>query len=243
MKSFYSLISYDYDYLLKSIASYYTIADEIFLGLDESLLTWKKNKFDIKYSFFTALEKLDISKKITIVKDNFHKYDEPMKNETDERNILSNKCAGKFIIGVDSDEIFLNALEFDTWLNNQNKDFDNDFLCTWKTVYKTFNNTLLICLPHEPALLGTCHKNSYIKARMTNYPQVQSPLNVLHYSWGRTEDEIRTKVNNWGHADEFNGEKHISVWNSLTIDNYKNFKNFHPLGLKNWWHSLEKIEL
>jgi len=227
--------------MLNSIVSYYDIADEIILGLDESFLTWKCNRFQIDDCFYDKLKVIDKDKKIVIVKENFHKHANPMQNETEERNFLSSRCNGKFIIGVDCDEVFLNAKEFDDWLDSQLETFDFDFLCTWKTVYKVFGDNMLVCNPYEPALLGTCHKNSYVKARMTNNQQVQSPLRILHFSWGRTEVEIIQKLNNWGHANEFNVEKHLTLWRAVNLDNYKQVVNFHPLGLKKWWKSLEKI--
>lgn len=118
MKSFYSLISYDWKYLLESIQSYYMIADEIILGIDESNLTWKKNEFKVENEFYDKLNIIDKDKKCKIIKGNFHLYDNPMQNETYERNVLSNHCNCRFIIAVDSDEVFLNAIEFDNWLKN-----------------------------------------------------------------------------------------------------------------------------
>jgi len=241
MKSFYSLISYDWKYLLESIQSYYMIADEIILGIDESNLTWKKNEFKIENEFYDKLNVIDKDKKCKIIKDNFHLYDNPMQNETYERNVLSSYCNGRFIIAVDSDEIFLNVIEFDNWLKNKDNTFDLDFLCTWKTVYKKIGDELLICVPHETALLGTCHKNSYIKARHTGFKTVMSPLIVLHFSWGRTEDEIKTKMKNWGHADDFNSNEHLNIWKNVTLENYDKLKYFHPLKLKSWWQGLEKL--
>jgi hypothetical protein len=243
MKSFYSLISYDYNYLLDSIVSYYSIADEIFLGLDKNRLTFKKNKFEIDDVFFERLKEIDKQKKISIIEDDFCKYDNSMQNETYERNILSSKCNGKFVVAVDCDEIFLNANEFNNWLDSQHEDFCYDFLCTWHTVYKRFDYNLLICKPYEQAFLGTCHKKSYIKARSTKYRKVMSPLKVLHFSWGRSEYELRQKLSNWSHSEDFDIEKFILIWNSVTLQNYKEITNFHPLKIKKWWKNLELINI
>lgn len=239
--SFYSLLSYDFRFLLKSIESYYNIADEIILGVDNELLTWKKNKFFITEDFYNLLEKLDTEKKVKIFKENFHIYDNPMQNETFERNYLSTKCKNKFIIGVDCDEYFLNSEVLFNWIQELKENFEEDFTCLWKTVFKSIEKDLLICCPNEQGLLGTCHKNSYIKARNTNFKKVQSPLEVLHFSWGRTEEEVRQKLLNWGHANDFNTNKHLDIWKKVNLENYQEIKNFHPLGLKQWWQKLEKI--
>ena len=64
-KSVISLISYDAEYLPKSIRSYYNYVDEIVLGLDENRTSWSGNKFTFdEEKLFKELGEIDGDNKI-----------------------------------------------------------------------------------------------------------------------------------------------------------------------------------
>lgn len=240
--SFYTPIAYDYEYALDSIKSYYKIANEIILAIDEDLISWSNKKFDISSEFFDKIKILDIDKKITIIFSNFHKFQEPLRNDTFERNYISELCKKEnYIIGIDSDEILLNAEEFRDWI--QNFDISFDITCQWMTVYKKFNNSLLITSPLETAEIGTNLRSSCVKARITKNRTKLSPLKVLHFSWGRTREQILQKLQNWSHSRDFDLNNYMKIWDYVTLENYKELKNFHPLKLKNVWQKLELMDL
>jgi hypothetical protein len=65
---------------------------------------------------------------------------------------------------------------------------------------------------------------------------------LLHWSWGRTPAEVRQKLENWGHSGDFNIEKFFSQWESVTLENYTQFRNLHPLNPP-LWERLELVKL
>ena len=223
--SFYTPIAYDWKYAVKSVASYYDIADEIILAIDKDRISWSNYRYDevVNFSKFC-----DPNKKIKIVEENFHRYSSPVENDTYERNFISSLCKkDNHIIAIDSDEILVNAAEFKAWMNNTNPDFD--ISCTWTTVYKLFDQKVLVTKPNETAVIGTNLRNSYRKCRITNNKCVLSPLQILHYSWGRTREEVVQKLKNWTHSNDFDVDEYMKIWDSVTLDNYKSMKYLHPL--------------
>jgi hypothetical protein len=60
----------------------------------------------------------------------------------------------------------------------------------------------------------------------------------VHHSWARDPEEIRLKLNSWGHNSDFNAESYLKLWNATDENNYKYMHNFHPLG-PNFWKSME----
>jgi len=244
--TFYTPIAYDYKFSFATILSYYDIADEIILAIDKDRISWsrKKYEFDSKV-FFQKIEIIDVDKKIRIFEENFHIYDEPIKNDTFERNCITTICKKEnYIVGIDSDEVLLNQKEFFDWMCLENPNVD--ISCHWYCVYKKFKEKLLITLPNETAAIGTNLRNSFQKCRCTklkNYLPILSPLKVLHFSWGRTRKEIEQKLLNWGHSQDFDVKKFLETWESVNLENYKEKINLHPLRIRNWWKTLELVEL
>jgi len=243
--SFYTPIAYDYRYSFATVLSYYEIADEIILAIDKDRISWSRHLYDFNSDiFFEKINSIDIDKKIKIFEENFHIYEKPIKNDTYERNLISDVCKkGNYIIGIDSDEILLNPKEFIDWINFSKPEID--ISCHWLCVYKTFKDRLLITLPNETAIIGTNLRNSYKKCRTTNssLTSILSPLKVLHFSWGRKRNEIEQKLFNWGHSEDFDTKSFLNIWDSVNLNNYKTKINLHPLKIKNWWKSLELVEL
>lgn len=236
--SFYTPIAYDYIYAFSSIISYYDIADEILLGIDKDRVSWSKKKYDFDEEIFSSkIKQIDKDKKIKIIEGDFHKTI-PILNDTNERNYISTLCKkDNYIIGIDSDEILINPKEFKEWLDSQDK-FKMDVRCMWHSVYKSFGTNFLITTPLEPAIIGTNRRNSYKKCRLTNCYAELSPLQVLHFSWGRSREEVIQKIENWSHSSEFDRNGYMKLWDKVTINNYKQFTYLHPLGLKKWWVKL-----
>jgi hypothetical protein len=237
-------ISYDYKYAFNAIARYYNIADEIFLGLDKDRISWSGHKFDFDTNaVMDFIKKIDIKNKIKLIEDDFHLFPNgkiedtkpylsiPFKNETYERNHLSLLCKpGNWVLSMESDEYMLNPLEFKTWLDGVGDDVE--FRAKWIFVYKTFGDKYLITTgtPELPDM-GTKRRGEFYCAR-TIYPNgnyIQSPLDILHFSWGRTREELEMKFKNWGHSDSFDTKKYLEMWDGVTLDNYQNYSNLHPL--------------
>ena len=243
--SFYTPISYDYKYSLPTILSYYKIADEILLAIDKDRISWSKNKFAFDECFFDEIKKIDVENKISIVEGDFHSLDSPIQNDTNERNFITTVCKkDNFIVGIDSDEVLLNPNEFLEWLNVSNPHF-SDVSCMMSSVYKAFGKTLLVNYPKESVVIGTKSTNCYKICRNTKNASLMSPLKILHFSWGRTRQDILQKLSNFGHSKDFNIDDYMKIWDNVTLENYALKKELHPLlkCRKHIWLSLEAVNL
>jgi len=243
--SFYTPISYDYKYSLPTILSYYKIADEILLAIDKERITWSKNKFDFDEMFFDEVKSIDVEQKITIVEADFHSLDSPIQNDTNERNFITTLCKkDNFIVGIDSDEVLLNPEEFLTWTNTNNP-HHKDVSCMMSSVYKSFGKNLLLNYPKESVEIGTKLVNSYKMCRKTKLASLMSPLNILHFSWGRTRENVLQKLSNFGHSKDFNINDYMRTWDGVNLENYTTKKELHPLlrCRKFLWLSLELLNL
>lgn len=241
--TFYTPVAYDYKLAYATIMSYYDIADEILLGLDESRISWAGKKFEFDDGFYDTISAMDKDKKIKIIEKNFHTYKNAIDNDTCERNYLTCRSVpGNYHIGIDSDEILLNPKEFLDWLKKTSvSPFDVD--ATWYTVYKSFGDKLLVTNPLEPARIGTRLRGKYRKCRVTAQRGIMSPLKMLHYSWGRKREEVVQKLENWSHTNDFNCKEYMVTWDSVNLENYKEKKNLHPLKIKQWWKSLDVFDV
>jgi hypothetical protein len=242
--SFITLLAYDYRYSYMALRSYYDLADEIILGLDVDRLTWVQQPFEVDADELkTFIADIDHQGKIRIVEGNFHSAGHPMTNETVERCRLSEHAApGNWVVQIDADEILLNGPEFRDWLllNNPTQ-LDVDGRC--HSVFKVFGHQVLVVQPPtEPVPVATMLRGQYIAARRTRQQRVMSPLQVLHFSWGRTSAELRQKLRNWGHAKDFDTQKFFDFWESITLDNFAQAKNFHPFEGP-LWSSLTRAEI
>jgi hypothetical protein len=241
--SFYTPIAYDYKYAFAAVKSYYNIADEIILAIDKDRISWSGIKYDFDDILFnTTIKEIDTNNKIKIIEESFHKTGSPITNDTNKRNEITKQCSGEIIIGIDSDEILINANEFAEWLKSYTS--KDDISCHLMTVYKSFENKLLIAMPLETTVIGTKLRNSYKQARNTSNRTMLSPLKLLHYSWGRTEQELKQKLYNFGHSNQFNIPKYFGMWKNTTLDNYASKRFFHPLGPRQSnWRYLQLFDL
>lgn len=233
-------IAYDYRYAFAAIKAYYPIADEILLGLDNERITWSGKPFDFDAAEFERfLAIIDTRKIVTICEGNFHRFEKPIDNDTAERNALSLMAQpGNWILQIDSDEVLLNAPEFKKYLEETNPE-DKLVIARLLNVFKTFpspegDKILLIEPPRECAFVGTKLQGNYHIVRYTGQDGANSPGIFLHFCWGRTPAELRQKCENWGHSQDFDVEKYLAFWDSITLDNWQGPKDFHPLDPKMW---------
>ncbi len=245
-KSVISLISYDAEYLPASIERYYNYVDEIVLGLDSDRLTWNNNKFSFDEStLYSQLSAIDGDNKIHIVEENFHGNNIAIQNDNYERNFLKNQCSYDWILSIDADEILLNAKDFFYRfcpLVSQYKQ-KVDICMTWVTPYKIIGDTtLLITNDDGSPFFGenqgvmTSNLNTYTYARWTNisaagHNRILSPGILLHWSLARSDNALKQKITNTGHSDLISTDPFYSIWQSVTLDNYKTMKNFKTSGL------------
>jgi len=232
--SFITLLAFDYRYAFNAIRSYYDIADEIILGLDADRISWTGHPFYIDLVQIQAfMQQLDRSGKMRIIEGDFHSLEKPMANETNERNELSRHCApGNWVVQIDSDEVLRNAAEFKHWLLATNP--PGAVSAAWISVFKQFGDQALVISTSEITPVATRLRGQYVNARWTKEPSTTSPLQLLHHSWGRTPDEIKQKLQNWGHARDLDIDAFYKMWDSITLKNYQQVRNFHPLDGPRW---------
>jgi SAM-dependent methyltransferase len=241
--SFISLIAYDYEYLIRSISSYYDIADEIILGLDEDLVSWSNLPINIdKNKVKNDILAIDCDNKIKIIESNFHSQGKPMKNDIYERNFLSKLCKdNNWIIQIDADEAISNGEEFQNVIEDSDPNFQ--LTCNWILLFKKISTEKYIKLnDNESCSIATKLKGQFVRGRETNQSIKQLPIKIIHCSWCRTEDELYTKLKNWRHSQDFDVDKFFQIWKSINEYNYMHFYNIHPL-YPNFWPSLSLINI
>jgi hypothetical protein len=257
-KSVISLISYDAHYLPKSIERYYNYVDEIVLGLDKNRQTWSKNSFSFDESLlWSELSRIDGDKKISIVEEDFVQSDVAIENDNYERNFLKNECSNDWIFSFDADEMLVNPKHFFYEFCPLVEDYrdTHDICMTWATPYKEIGDTTLVIAEEDGSpFFGenqgvvTSKNNTYTYARWTNQSaggtnRILSPLVALHYSLCRKSEDLHQKIHNIGHSDIVEEDPFYKIWTQVTMDNYKELKNFKTSGLGGaQWPSLEPIE-
>lgn len=244
--SFITPIAYDFRFATSAIKSYYHIADEIILGVDQDFLSWSKIPYpSIDKQIGLFLECHDPEKKINVIYGDFHSYPTPLENDTAERTQLSLYCRNwdNWVVQIDSDEILMNPDVFKAWIERVKP----NGLCIYArliNVFKVFGprDALVVDPPTEWAAVATRLHGEYERCRQTKQDCVMSPLNLLHYSWGRRPEELLQKLQNWGHSDNRDWQEYLDFWQSVTLENYEDVKDFHPL-TKGKWKKLNHIYL
>lgn len=228
------LLAYDWRQALGSIASYYPIADEIVLGLDRDRVSWSRKPFRMDVAAcLAALRRLDRERKIRVIRGDFHAASAPMLNETAERRALAAACApGNWILQIDADEILLNPRPFADWLRAYG--WKRQVLARWTTVFKVIGRAaLVIDSDAEWIPVGTLDPR-YTEARNTREWAVRSPLELLHFSWGRSDAQLQAKLKHWGHSRDFDTTALLKLWRQVSLSNYRRYRDFHPLDGPLW---------
>ncbi|MBT3588957.1 MAG: hypothetical protein HN507_09935 [Flavobacteriaceae bacterium] len=233
------LVAYDYDLLKISIPLIYENATKIVLALDKNYQTWSGNYFKVGDSFFEWIEQIDINKKIIIYKDVFYLPENTaIQNDTRERNLLAKEMGEGFCIQLDADEFVLDFKEMVTFLNKHEKKLSGTKkyqVCAYlNDVYKETENGFLFVKEVSPFYMGTNQPN-FVRARKNkNQQKWYIPFAVIHLTWGRSAEELKFKLENWGHNIDFDTKKYFDFWNSINEINYKDHKCFHPFNSKSW---------
>lgn len=234
------LMSYDYEKLKYSIPPVYNEADAIYIALDKDQRTWKGNSFQIDDTFYTWLEAFDTEHKITIYKDDFYvsKMD-AIQNDTRERTMLSEQMGiGNWLVQVDADEIFLDFKNFVRTLRAYDHFLDQPekqpiqiagFLIN---IYKYLEQGILYVNEPTKVMLATNYPN-YKRARNTKQRVIYTDNVLLHECLSRTEEELKFKLENWGHSHQLN-EEFFPKWKKANETNYKELKDLFYMDPKIW---------
>ncbi|HLU81350.1 MAG TPA: hypothetical protein VK010_04685 [Flavobacteriaceae bacterium] len=235
------LMSYDYPKLKNSLPPVYAASDAIFIALDENLKTWTGQNFQVENEFFDWIKKFDRDHKITIYRDNF--YDpklSPIENDNRERRMLSEKMGlGNWLIQVDSDEYFLNfenfvkdVRKYDRFLDNPEK--NKIQIAAWLlNIYKYVDDGVLFVDKPTRGVMATNFPN-YRVARNTRQRIVYTQNLLLHETVARTETEILTKFENWGHQHQIDLEGFMEKWRKVDSSNYDEYRDFFYIEPEKW---------
>lgn len=237
-----SLVSYDYRFLLSTISRYLSHVDEVVLGIDSEGLTWSGEPFAIPGSFFDQLRRLDQRPpKIRLASQPFYSASRsPMENDVAERNALSLEVQeGNWIVSIDADEYLVNPSEFFGFLRQGETDGDVCVEGQWITVFKDLGGWLLVVAAGPDGLLerfpiATLQRGAFRQSRWTEARPVLSPCVALHYSWGRQEEDLRQKLLNWSHSQDFDVRSYFEFWRGINETNYATIRNFHPIWPTMW---------
>lgn len=235
------LASYDYDYLFTSLECIYEFVDQIVISIDRKRKTWSGNDFFIENDFFEKIKEIDKKKIIEIYEDDFYiDYLTPMQCETRQRDLTLKKLNRGWKIQLDVDEYIYDFPELKKFLNKYwyltlfPKITPIGFIGSLVTLFKV-NNDEFYYIDNKEYFQFITNQNFNTKAR--NNAQIFtyfSGINVIHQSWARSEDEIYTKIKNWGHRDDFDTMNFFNFWKNLNSHNYVNYLNFHPLAPQLW---------
>ncbi|MFK7781392.1 hypothetical protein [Psychroserpens sp.] len=234
------LMSYDYEKLKYSIPPVYKEADAIYIALDKERRTWKGNAFEVDASFFVWLDEFDTENKITVYIDDFFIPElDAIQNDTRERTMLSEQMGlGNWLVQVDADEIFLDFKNFVSTLRKYDHFLDAPekkpiqiagFLIN---IYKYLDNGILYVNEPTKVMLATNHPN-YKRARNSKERIIYTDNVLLHECLSRSEEELKFKLENWGHSHQLNDE-FFPKWKKANETNYKELKDLFYMDPKIW---------
>lgn len=235
------LMSYDYKLLKNSIPLVYPEADSITIALDKDLRTWTGEKFEVEERFFGWLKSFDTANKINIYRDDFYDHNlNAMENEVRERKMLASKMGiGNWLIQIDSDEYFVDFKSFTEELKLRNRYLNNpernqiQIAGYYINLYKYTADGLLYVSKSRNQKFATNFPD-YVVGRNTRKRVIYIPSLVIHESLSRSEDEIRKKFSNWGHAHQVNVDEFLRKWRKVDQSNYDQFENFFYLEPELW---------
>jgi len=232
------LISYDYEFIKMSLPQVYPYATEIYCAVDSDGKTWSGTNFKISDEFWEWLNEYDTEKKIVVYRDHFFVEGlSPMDCDTRERNMLA-KAMGPsdWYIQIDSDEYFEDFGLFVQKLKSFNASVPTTINCRVITLFKHLpSGYLVIDKSFETLSFATNNpvynvaRNNTIGNQIVDWPDV-----VLHQSWAREPEEIKLKLKNWSHKDDFNTDSFFNLWSVIDEYNYSCLQNFHPLNSTTW---------
>lgn len=235
-------VAYDWQYAPQAVAAIRDHVDEIILGVDSARMTWAGNSFSIDVPELLARCESD---KVHVIEGDFHDSPSPSENELRERNYLRARAKHPWIMQVDADEY----LEFRSDLRAlvgamAGRAEPIQGFGTWVTVMKTFGDWALVVHPPSEAfpLISQRVVPLHAGRHAGSKAAVMTDIRALHWSWGRTRDEVRQKLENWGHARDFDTSRFLEWWDGLSLENYQEQRDFHPLSGPTW-KSLRKVRV
>lgn len=244
------LLSYDYQYLPICLSSIYKSSDKITLAIDKQRLTWNGKKYAFDEGFLKEILANDPDHKISVYEDDFAIKDlPPIECEKRERRMLRDfmqmEAEDAWHLQIDTDEYFVDFDGFVTYLHQIEKHYNKNITVypRARTIFKIDSHGLILAIDDGErgyfpvASVGGCR---FLPAQDEIILKV--PFYVLHQSWGRTDEEIKFKIENWGHTRDFDTNAYYEFWKSVNKYNAKYIRDCHPLRVTSGWNRLKYEE-
>jgi len=163
-----------------------------------------------------------------------------MENEVYQRNRMAELMGREgWHIQLDCDEYFLDFASFVRYLRGRGGENSRpvNICCPLITLYKRVHEGFLYVrsTPKTREYLPTATRHpEYEYGRRNGHFNVYTNFIILHQSWARDEEEVLLKLANWGHKNDFDGEKYFQLWKGTTKSNFELVKDFHPMQPWRW---------
>lgn len=228
------LVAYDYEMLKRSLPTVYRPADKIVLAIDKDRKTFAGENFTIPSSFFDWLKDVDKENKVTVIEESFFVPGlGASEADTRARNILAKAMGeGGWHFQTDVDEYFIDFAGLVSELKKTEHLYSNKKVTLeayWSLIFKQTDKGFFVVNNPEKFALITNHP-VYLHHRY-NADNEHYTLDhlILHQSWGRGEEGLKKKLNNWAHRIDFDTASYFNFWKSVDTDNYKYIHDFHPI--------------
>lgn len=246
-------VAYDWELLKKSLPRVYHAADSICLSIDVNRRSWSGKPYEFDNDAFRSwVQSIDVLNKINIYEDNFSVEGlSSIENDNRQRSLMAKYMGpGGWHIQVDSDEYFLDFAGFVSYLRNMipspaGNEKPINVCCNWLSIFKKTSNGYLIVdnakTTWETMPFAT-NSPEYLNARRNSHFNHISPFFVVHETWARDEEQLKQKMDSWGHDSDFGDKQgYFSFWKNLDKSNYQQVRDFHPLQ-GNVWNRLRFVE-
>jgi hypothetical protein len=240
------LVSYDYELIKNSLPPVYEYADKIVLAVDKDGKTWSGNSITIAETFWDWVKDFDMQHKIEIYKDSFYVEElTSVQNDTRERNMLGKYMGeGGWHVQIDADEYFIDFGAFVDYLHelDRTKKHVDCIIQEWLLLYKKLPTGYLLIKGNGGQTPIATTRPDYICCRIIAHSKkAWYPQRIIHDSWARSEEDLLTKLTNWGHNKDFNTRGYFHYWKAINEKNYMFARNFHPYASPETWGELDYI--
>ncbi|MBT1686725.1 hypothetical protein [Dawidia soli] len=242
-------VSYDWEFLKRSLPPIYDHADKICFSLDKNRRSWSQQPYAFDEAAFAAwLQQADPQKKIDLYEDDFSLPElTALQNDSRQRMLMAQRLGeGGWHVQVDSDEYFLDFEAFVRFLlkinpapTGKEKPL-NVCPCLVPLIKRVPGGYLYVDFQGYPEVAPMATTRPHYKAaRRSGHFNKVAPSYVIHETWARSDDALWYKISNWGHSDdELNDQRvrqsYYNLWKAMDAFNYQYIKDFHPGKATDW---------
>ncbi|MGO8670770.1 MAG: hypothetical protein ACLQVD_05320 [Capsulimonadaceae bacterium] len=233
----------------RSMRSYYDHVDRILVSTDPT--RGHSGREIVPDDTIDRIMALDKVGKVDVLRDDFCRYDDPMRNDTYQRQVSADRLAQlgdwRWIFQVDADEVFLDF----SAVARQVRGLRFAQAVFWRLV-SIFNilpdGRLLVVVDRDgkPMLerFPLAHRPGATLTRARLIDRPSAPIyrifkwryeggkslkdTVLHYSYAKSERRVLEKLATFGHHAEFDVDSFFRIWQS-SAEHWPEMTDFHPL--------------